>query len=119
MQLKSGFKITIDWKKHQSKVKMQEQYRSFDYLIDPGFQGVNRLYVLLFENNVGRASYQQYCFATVKIKGCNVIIDGRNFFDQPIKNNLRANDNIRKLVEEMITQLDVSQIIIISKIRIR
>ena len=57
MQLKSGFKITIDWKKHQSKVKMQEQYRCFDYLIDPGFQGVNRLYVLLFENNVGRASY--------------------------------------------------------------
>ena len=41
------------------------------------------------------------------------MIDGRNFFNQPIKNDLKTYDNIRKIV--MITQQDVYQIISISK----
>ena len=43
--LKSGFKRTINWKKYQSKVTMHEQNRYLDYLIDPSFQGVNRLFL--------------------------------------------------------------------------
>ena len=31
------------------------------------------------------------------MKECNVVIDGRNFFDQPVKNNLKKYDNIRKI----------------------
>ena len=31
---------------------------------------------------------------TVKIKDCNVMIDGKNCFDQPVKNDLRTYDNI-------------------------
>ena len=34
----------------------------------------------------------------MKIKYYNVMIDGRNFFDQPIKNDLKRYDNIRKIV---------------------
>ena len=45
-QLESGFKRTIDWNKYQSKVAQQTLNRNSDYLIDTGFQGVNKLFVL-------------------------------------------------------------------------
>ena len=32
------------------------------------------------------------------MKNYNVMTDGQNFFDQPVKSNLRAYDNIRKIV---------------------
>ena len=43
-------------------------------------------------------SHNQYHLPTVQIKDYNVIIDGRNFFDQPIKNDLKTYDNIKKIV---------------------
>ena len=49
-QLESGFKITIDWNKYQSQITEQPQNRYLDFLIGPSFQGVNRLFVLSFEN---------------------------------------------------------------------
>ena len=59
-QLKSCFKRAINWNKHQSKVTIQKLSRYLSYLIDPNFQGVNRLFVLSFENNTGRRSFKQY-----------------------------------------------------------
>ena len=47
-QLKSCFKRTINWNKHESKVKVEQPNRYLDYLINPSFQGVNRLFVLSF-----------------------------------------------------------------------
>ena len=44
-QLKSGFKTTINWNKYQSKVTIQAPNPYLDYLTDPIFQGVNRLFV--------------------------------------------------------------------------
>ena len=41
-QLESGFKVTINWNKYQSKVTRQTRNKNFDFLIDPSFQGVNR-----------------------------------------------------------------------------
>ena len=49
-QLKSGFKRTINWNKYESSVKTFAQNRYLNYLINPSFQGVNRLFVLSFEN---------------------------------------------------------------------
>ena len=49
-QLKSGFKRTINCNKYQSKVTIQTPNPYLDYLIDPSFQGVNRRFVLSFEN---------------------------------------------------------------------
>ena len=49
-QLKSGFKRTISWNKYQSSIKTSAQDRYFNNLVDPSFQGVNRLFVLSFEN---------------------------------------------------------------------
>ena len=61
---------------------MQEENRYLDFLINLGFQGINRLFVLLFENNGGRrGSYTRYYLPLVEIKGYNVVIDGQNFFD--------------------------------------
>ena len=33
----------------------------------------------------------------MEIKDCNVMIGGKNFFDQTLKNDLKAYDNIRKI----------------------
>ena len=49
-QLKSGFKRKINWNKYQSKISTERSNQSSDYLIDPSFQGVNRLFVLSFED---------------------------------------------------------------------
>ena len=83
-QLKSGLKITINWKKYQSKVSIQARNQYLDYLIDPRFEGLNTLFLLLFENNAHRTSYKGYFLTTVEMKDFNVMIVGKNFFDQPV-----------------------------------
>ena len=47
-QLKSGFKKTINWNKYQSSIKTYAQNRYLNHLVNPSFQGVNRLFVLSF-----------------------------------------------------------------------
>ena len=49
-QLKSNFRRKINWNKYESSVKTFAQNRYLNYLINPNFQGVNRLFVLSFEN---------------------------------------------------------------------
>ena len=83
-QLKSGLKITINWKKYQSKVSIQARNQYLDYLIDPRFEGLNTLFLLLFENNAHRTSYKGYFLTTVEMKDFNVMTVGKNFFDQPV-----------------------------------
>ena len=39
----------------------------------------------------------EYFLGTVEIKNYNVMIDGQNFFDQPVKTDLITYDNIRKI----------------------
>ena len=39
----------------------------------------------------------QYHLPTVEIKECNVMTDGQNFFDQPVRNDLITYDSIRKI----------------------
>ena len=55
-QLKSGFKRTVKWNKYRSQMTVQSNNINLNYLIDPTFTRVNRLFVLLFgrieENNV-------------------------------------------------------------------
>ena len=95
-QLKSGFKRRIYWNKCQSKVSIKEPNPYLDYLMDPSFQGVNRLF-LSFENTVDRRVHTKHYLPTVEIKDYNVMIDTQVFFDQAVKTNLRTFDNIRKI----------------------
>ena len=66
-------------------------------IIDPSFQGVNRLSVLSFENDAHRGRCKQYFLPAVKVKDYNVMTDGKNFFDQPVKNDSVTYENIRKI----------------------
>ena len=83
--------------KNQSKLTIQELSPYLDYWIDPSFQGENRLFAFLFENYIDRTVHTKYHFLTVEIKDDNVMIDWQNFFDQPVKNDYRANDNMQKI----------------------
>ena len=96
-QLKSGFKRVINWNKYLSKPELLAQNPNLNHLVEPSFQGVNRLFVLAFEGDDNRRSDEQYYLSTVEIKDYNIVINGENFFDQPIKNNKVTYDNIRKI----------------------
>ena len=97
-QLKSGFKCASNWNKYETNTTKQNAPNSyFDFLIEPSFQGVNRLFILTFSANDRRIAQSRYFLPTAMIEDYNVMIDGRNFFDQPIKNNIKTYENIRKI----------------------
>ena len=80
-QLKSGFKRTIKWNKHRSQMTAQPQ-DNLNYLIDPTFTNVKRLFVLSFARNIigdNRDSFSDYYVPNVEIKDFNVLIDGKSF----------------------------------------
>ena len=95
-QLKSDFKRTISWNKYLTKPKLPAQNANLNHLIVPSFQGVNRLFVLAFENDAQRISNKRYYIPNVEIKGYNVMNNGKNFFDQPVKNDKVMHKNIRE-----------------------
>ena len=84
-QLKSGFKRIINWNKSLSTPELLSQNANLNHLVEPSFQGVNRFFVLAFENDNQRISTRRYNLPTVEIKDYNVMINGVNIFDQPIK----------------------------------
>ena len=96
-QLKSGFKRVINWNKYLSKPELLARNPNLNHLVEPSFQGTNRLFVLAFENDNHRTSDERYYLPTVEIKDYNIVFNGENFFDQPIKNNKVTYDNIRKI----------------------
>ena len=67
-QLKSNFKRKINWNKYESSVKTFAQNRYLNYLINPSFQGVNRIFVLSFENENNRILHSTYYLPKVGIK---------------------------------------------------
>ena len=96
-QLKSGFKRTLKWNKYRSQMTIQAQSNNLNYLIDPTFPKLSKLFVLSFErieeNNVkkGHGDSLSHCYVPkVKMKDFNVLIDGKIFFDFPLKNEEKA-----------------------------
>ena len=83
--------------KFLSKPELLTQNPNLNHLVEPSFQGINRLFVLAFENDDDRTSDEEYYLPTVEIKYYNIVINGENFFDQPIKNNKITYDNIREI----------------------
>ena len=69
----------------------------FRFLNWSKFHGVNRLFVLSFENQDDRTVHTKHYLSTAEIKDHNVRINGQNFFNQSVKSDLRTNDNIRKI----------------------
>ena len=55
-QLKSGFKRAISWNKYLLKPELLRQNPNLNHLSGPSCQGVNRLFVLAFENDAQRTN---------------------------------------------------------------
>ena len=98
-QLKLEFKRTKKWNKYKSQMTIQPKNNNLNYLIDPPSTNVNRLFVLSFprnNNTDSRYSYSSYYVPKVKINNFNVFIDGKSFFDLPVKN---VEETYEKIIE--------------------
>ena len=67
------------WNKYLSKPELLVQNPNFNHLVEPSFQGVNRLFVLAFENDIQKTRAKGYYLPKVEIKDYNVMITGENF----------------------------------------
>ena len=75
--------------------KLLEQLKNnLNYLIDPTFNKVNRLFVSSFQNEEDTVSFSKYHTPKVEIKDFNVLINGKSFFDVPVKNKEEAYQKI-------------------------
>ena len=81
-QLKTGFKRTVKWNKYRYEMSNQVANNGLNYLIDPIFINVNRLFVLSFKNEHGNddenesvtTSFKKYYVSKIEIKDFNVPI---------------------------------------------
>ena len=79
---------------------MTNEYR---YSFDSNFVGVNRLLVLVYSNqdvDSKRFRHRRYYLPKGIIKNYNVIINGKNFYDQAIDSDIKRYEEIRKLTTE-------------------
>ena len=95
-QLKTGFKRTMKWNKYISEMTTQTRINNLNYLIDPTFNKANRLFVLSFENKDEKFSFSKYHTPKVEIKDFNLLIDGKRFFDVPVKNKEETYEKLLK-----------------------
>ena len=104
-QLNEGFKRSVYWNEYKSKIETKEADANNlkRFLLDAYFQGVNRLFFLAFNNTnngnnkVERDSHRKYFLPRVKITNYNVLIAGRNLYDQPTSGQIKKCDELRKV----------------------
>ena len=103
-QLNEVFKRSVYWNEYKSKIetKTTDNDNITRFPSDASFQGTSRLFVLAFDNTNGdnkvkRDSRRKYFLPRVDITNYNVLIDGRNFYDQPIFDQIKKYDEIRKI----------------------
>ena len=86
-ELKAGITIDFTWSKYRTQIINQTATNNLNYLIDPTFNNVNRLFALTFPNEEDRSSFSKYYMPTVEIKDYKVILDGQTpFYEVPIRN---------------------------------
>ena len=96
--LKTGISIDFTWIKYRSQIINQTANNNLNFLIDPPFNNVSRLFVLAFPNEEDRRFFSKYYTPTVEIKDYNVIIDGERFYEIPIKNKEETYKAIIELI---------------------
>ena len=72
---------------------------NLNYLIDPTLTNVNRVFVLSFETEDDRTSFSKYYEPKFEIKDFNVLIDGKPFFEIPLKNKEEAYEAIIEMTK--------------------
>ena len=104
--LEEGFKRPVYWNEYQTKIETRnlDNNNLTRFPLDASFQGVRRLFVLAFNNTtvnvpnnpinntnnrVLRNSHTKYFLPRVNITNYNVLINGRNFYDQPINDLIK------------------------------
>ena len=94
--LKLGFKRTIKWNKHRSE--MTNQTNNLHYLTDPKFKKVNKFCLIIW-----KWRRQNIFFKVLYTKSVNrrlqCLIDGKSFFDVPLKNKEEAYENIIEITK--------------------
>ena len=104
-QLNEGYKRSVYWNDYKSKIETKEADANnlTRFLLDASFQGVNRLFVLASDNTnngankVERDNHRKRFLLRVNITNYNALIDGRNFYDQPINDQIKKYDELRKI----------------------
>ena len=103
--LEKGFKRPVYWSEYQTKIETKDlDNKNLTRFPLDAFQGVRRLFVLAFNNStvnvhyipinntnnrVLRNSHTKFFLPRVNITNYNVLINGRNFYDQPINDFLK------------------------------
>ena len=106
--LSKGFKRTVHWNEYKAidnkivGIAANNEEKYIRELLDSSYQGVKRLFVLVYDNTAGNDqvsidSFKKYFLPRVKIENYNIEIDGRNFYDQPINDSIKQCDKIRKI----------------------
>ena len=104
-QLNEGFKRSVYWNEYKSKIetKAADDNNVTRFPLDASFQGVNRLFVLAFDNTengnkkVERDSHRKYFLPRINFTKYNVLINGKNHYDTPISDQIKKYDGIRKI----------------------
>ena len=107
-QQNKGFQRSIYWNEYKTKeINENAAANVFKYInLDPSFQGVNRLFVTAYNRANGqptRNGQRKYYLPRIDLEKYNVIIDGRNFYDNPIESDI---ENCRELKKVMIGKED-------------
>ena len=98
--LSEGFKRSVYWNKYQAILKDHAENENIRERLDASFQGVNKLFVLVYahgDNITNENSYRKYFLPRLKIKNYNIEIDGRNFYDQSINDLIKQYNEVRKI----------------------
>ena len=102
-QQNKGFQRSIYWNKYKAKeINEDVDANVFEYInLDPSFQGVNRLFVLAYNRVDGQPSrngQRKYYLPRINLNRYNVIIDGRNFYDNPIESDIEKYRELKKVM---------------------
>ena len=102
-QQNKGFQRSIYWNEYKTKeINENADANVFKYInLDPSFQGVNRLFVMGYNRVDGqptRNGEQKYYLPRIDLNKYNVIIDGRNFYDNPIESDIEKYRELKKVM---------------------
>ena len=102
-QQNKGFQRFIYWNEYKTKeINENADANVFKYInLDPSFQGVNRLFVTAYNSANGqptRNGQRKYYLPRIDLNKYNVIIDGRNFYDNPIESDIEKYRELKKVM---------------------
>ena len=103
-QQNKGFQRSIYWNEYKTKEQTENaDANAVKYInLDPSFQGVNRLFLMAYSradnNQATRNGQQKYYLPRIDLKKYNVVIDGRNFYDNPIESDIEKYRELKKVM---------------------